>query len=325
MAPRKRSVDSSKAEGDKIHPSVKSVQRVGPTHAQGLQNLVGLYANIRQGEPCDQMRLDFEMTCGEAPMRVGSQDFRLGLRTCFVSLKRENCQIRVGSLYEHGLEAGAYKSKATEREAIEKQSQAGASASGDIGVSAGMSLKARLAAGFSFGRKKRKTLSTEITNQQNTRIELIAASGQDRWQLGNSIRGDARRTDGMLIGAYFNEVRGEDGDPHPLCVIERTVAEQRAEINIRASAPLGSLIVKSTQGEPTEAAIKDTHAQLRRRGASAARDHSAAEEKLRSQIAGLVVGKALRKAQLHGGAQLEEGTFLIAQQTLIINGSDETS
>ena len=182
MAPRKRSAGSSKAEVDKINrskPSVRHVQRVGPTHAQGLQDLVGLYANVRQGEPCDGMRLDCEITCGQAPIRAGGQDLSLSLRTCFVSLVRANCEIRVGSLYEYWLDAGAYTSKATERDTKENQSQAGASASVDLAADTGLSWTAKLAAGLSFGRKSRRNRSTEITNQQKARIPSLSISVEE--------------------------------------------------------------------------------------------------------------------------------------------------
>ena len=322
---RKRSADPSRADAENTHPSVRHVQRVGPAHAKGLQNLVGINGYVRQGDPCNRIRLDFDMSCGESPIRVKRQDFVLGLRTCFVSLALANCIIRVGSMYEHWLGEGAYTSKATEREAIENESQGGVSASASMGADTGMSWKAKLAAGLSLGLRKRKRRSTEMTNQQKIRVELIATSGQDRWQLGNSFRGDARRADGVLLGTYFNEERSEDGDSKPLCLVEQTTPGEPVEINIRASAPLGSLVVRSKRGEPNASAIAATHARLCREGASAAQKHSAAEDKLRSQIAGLVVAKDLRKAQLHAGAKLGEGIFLIAQQTLIINGSDETS
>ena len=54
MTTRKQSADPSKIKVTSIRPSVQSVQRVGPTHAQGLQNLVGIYANVREGEPCNE-------------------------------------------------------------------------------------------------------------------------------------------------------------------------------------------------------------------------------------------------------------------------------
>jgi hypothetical protein len=327
MSVRKKMTDPAKVDADNQlrNATVQSVQRVGPTHAQELRNLVGINANVRQGEPCGAMRLDFEMSCGEAPIRIGNQDFRLSLRTCFVTVLRANCEIRVGSLYEHWLETGAYTSSATEREAAESQSERGLSATAAVGGNANLSLTAKLAAGFSFGRKNKKRRSTEITNQQKNRIELIAANGQDRWQVGSSILGDARRADGLLMGAYFTEQRSKDGDPRPLCIIERAKPSESVEIKITTSAALGSLVVRSTLGEPALGRVKDAHVQLRRRGAAAAKAHTAAEAALRAQIAGLVVGKALRNAQLHAGAQLGEGVFLIAQQTLIIEGSDEAS
>jgi hypothetical protein len=237
-----------------------------------------------------------------------------------VILASANCEI-VGNLYEHWLDVGAYKSKATEREAIENQSQRGASVSADLGASTGLSWKAKLAAGFLLGRKNKNSRSAELNNEQKARIQLIATNGQNQWRVGDSTLGDARRADRLLMGTYFNEERGKGGDSKPLCNIMRT--KIGAEVNICASAPLGTVFVRSAHGEPKAVAMEETQAELRRIGALAARKHRVAESELRSQIAGLVVAQALRRAQLRSGVPLGEGNFLIAQLSLIINGSDE--
>src|SRR5687767_14511935 len=83
---------------------VSKVERLGPTHVPGLERLVGLNSNIRQGEPLDDIRLDFDLSCGIAPLKIGNQDFQLGMRTCFVSLQVRNCDVHVGSRYEHWLD-----------------------------------------------------------------------------------------------------------------------------------------------------------------------------------------------------------------------------
>lgn len=74
--------------------------RVGkgrPVHAQGMRDLVGLSADIRQGHPFDAMRVDFELRLGTARMRVDEGEFSLALRTCYVGLRSANCSARTHS------------------------------------------------------------------------------------------------------------------------------------------------------------------------------------------------------------------------------------
>src|SRR4029077_20569753 len=87
---------------------VGTVQKLGPIHARGLDRLVGIISNIRQGEPFDSMSLDLDLSCGIAPLRIADQNFDLGLRACFVSLALENCEVQPNSRYEHWLEVGAF-------------------------------------------------------------------------------------------------------------------------------------------------------------------------------------------------------------------------
>lgn len=175
-------------------PVVGTVDRLGPTHAHGLERLVGINSNIRQGEPIDNIRLDFDLSCGIAPLRIGNHDFQMGLRTCFVSLQLQNCEVHVGSRYEYWLDLGAIKASSTQRAATESSRNAGvsveASADGLRGLAA---LAAKLGLGASW---KRNSKSEAIT-KQSMRIELVVTSGQDRWRVGDLTRGDARRPDGI--------------------------------------------------------------------------------------------------------------------------------
>lgn len=148
------------------------------------------------------------------------------------------------------------------------------------------------------------------------RAVLVCPAGQDRWQVGDAILGDARRTDGQLRGAYFNEVRDEAGDPAPLCVVRGRDPDTAAEIEVSAIVRSGQLIVSLADEPATAEQVGDVETAMRRRGARAAKAQAAAAADLRQRVAGLVLAKEM-VAVRRDDAVLSKADILIARQTLV--------
>jgi hypothetical protein len=291
---------------------VNTVQRLGPTHVPGLERLVGLNSNIRQGEPLDDIRLDFDLSCGIAPLRIGNHDFQMGLRTCFVSLQLQNCEVHVGSRYEHWLDLGAIKASATQRTSTASSRNAGLSVEASADPLRGI---AALAAKLGLGASWKRDAKSEAVINQSMRIELVVTSGQDRWRVGDLTRGDARRPDGILSGDYFLEERTKDGETSPLCRLKWINQSNPMHVTISVTAAFGSLLI--FESDPTQnlsnVLTDDTRAQMNRRSTKAESDH---EVLLRAHIAGLVAAKRLRNAQTQGANNLLNNEFTIALLTV---------
>jgi hypothetical protein len=290
---------------------VKAV-RFGPTHARGLERLVGINSNIRQGEPINDIRLDFDLSCGIAPLRVGNHDYQMGLRTCFVSLQLQNCEVHVGSRYEYWLDFGAIKSSTTRRTTSANSRNAGVSVEASAEALRGI---AAIAAKLGLGASWKRDSKSEAVTKQSMRIELVVTSGQDRWRVGDLTRGDARRPDGILSGDYFLEQRTKDGETLPLCRLRWLNHIDPMHVTISVTAAFGSLLVFDTDPvkNSSDALTDDTRAQMKRRSTKAESDH---EELLRAHVAGLVVAKRLRNAQTRVAGDLVNNEFTIARLTL---------
>lgn len=149
--------------------AVNTVVRLGPTHVRGLERLVGVNSNIRQGEPLDNIRLDFDLSCGIAPLRIDNDDFQMGLRTCFVSLQLQNCEVHVGSRYEYWLDLGAIKAATTQRATSADSKHAGASVEAGADAVRGI---AAIAAKLGLGAAWKRESKSETLTKQSMRIEL---------------------------------------------------------------------------------------------------------------------------------------------------------
>jgi hypothetical protein len=297
---------------------VKTVHKIGPTHAHGLDRLVGLNANIRQGEPLNDMRLDFELSCSIAPISFGENAYEMALRTCFVSLDRKNCEVQVGTAYESWLERGAFKVSESRVTSSQRSNEANAGVGAEIDS---MNLLARMAAKFRFGVARKHDTTSKAIAKQDLRTELVITSGQDRWRIGDLIRGDPRRADRILSGAYFREEITSDGDPVPLCRLFLSDERSPMQVTISATASFGSLLIFK-EGAVLSAKTKErsqTEAVLRRRSRQAEAVHG---ELLRAYIAGLVAAKKLHDAQVRAGAAIAENEFLIGRLTVNASTSE---
>lgn len=297
---------------------VRAVSKLGPTHARGFDHLVGLNADIRQGEPSDNMRIDFELSCGVAPVALRQVGFEVALRTCFVSLDRRNSEILVGSAYESWLGRGTFKASESQRTSLKRGHEASINLGAEVDPT---SLIARVKAKLRLGASRKRATMSEAITRQDTRVGLVVTHGQDRWRIGDPLRGDARRPDGILSGAYFREERTKDGDPVPLCRLATSDKTLPVQLTISATAFSGSLLVFK-DGAALSAHTKD-HRQvlaiLTRRARQAQVSHG---ELLKAYIAGLVAAKKLHDAQARAGAALLENEFLIAQITLHISSGE---
>jgi hypothetical protein len=291
---------------------VKGVLRLGPTHVPGLERLVGLRSNIRQGEPLDDIRLDFDLSCGIAPLRIGNRDFQMGLRTCYVSLRLENCEIHVGSCYEHWLDLGEYKANTMQRTTTASSRGAEASLEASADTLRGI---ARLAAKLGLVASGKRDAQTEAVTKQSLRIELVVTSGQDRWRVGDLTRGDARRPDGILSGDYFLEEKAKDGEPKPLCRLRWIDHSEPMQITVSLTAAFGSLLIfESDPAQHLDDALTDeARAKLKRRSAKAESDH---DQLLRAHVAGLTAAKRLRPIHAQSADDLISNEFTIARLTL---------
>ena len=291
---------------------VSNVRRLGPTHVPGLKRLVGLYSDIRQGEPLDDIRLDFDLSCGIAPLRIGNHDFQMGLRTCFVSLQLQNCDVHVGSRYEHWLDLGAIKASATQRTTTASSRNAGVSVEATADTVRGI---AAIAAKLGLGASWKRDAKSEAVTKQSMRIELVVTSGQDRWRVGDLTRGDARRPDGILSGDYFLEERTKDGETLPLCRLRWINQSDPMQVTISVTAAFGSLLIFESDLAQNRGDVltDDARAQMKRRSAKAESDH---EELLRAHVAGLVAAKRLRNAQTQATHELVNNEFTIARLTV---------
>jgi hypothetical protein len=299
-------------------PVVSKIDRVGPTHAEGLERLVGMNASVRQGEPQTDMRFDFELSCGIAPYQVDGHDFEMGLRTCFVSLRRTNCTLKVGTSYEYWLEPGSFKSNEVETQTLDQSRELGATLSAEGDATKGI---AKIAGKLGFGASRKRLTKTESVTKKNARVQLVVVSGQDRWRVGDRNRGDARQTDGLLSGAYFREAKNSDGDAKPLCNLARTDTGVPVLVTVSVTATLGSLEVARKEATFTTGKLRNFSTLLEDSAKIASSKHEAA---LRARVAGLVAARAIRKAQLKAGAELKDSEFLIARQSLIILSEGES-
>ncbi|ACB81860.1 hypothetical protein Mpop_3716 [Methylorubrum populi BJ001] len=297
--------------------AVSRVEKVGPTHARGLHHLAGVGVNIRQGEPCNAMRVDFELSCGTAALRIAGRDYAISMRACHVALERENCEVATHSRYEHRLGKGSFEISGTETLSSGRERDAG------IGIEASVDanpVKPSLI-GLIAGRYKRSDKRNEEKKDVVRRepvVDLIVTSGQDRWQVGDPARGDARRDDGRLQGTYFGEERGKDGEVRELCVVGRVDASQPVVLTATVSASFGHVLVRGPDGPVAEADRTSAEATLRQRSSKAAREHVSAKADLRARVAGLVMAKALGEAQRDAGFPVADGEFLIAVQSLAV-------
>lgn len=258
------------------------------------------------------MRLDFDLSCGIAPLRIGDRDFEMGLRTCFISLRRENCEVHVASRYEHWLELGAVKTTSTQR--TSRANSRGIA--GSLGASAdALRGMATFAAKLGLLGSWRREGNSEAVTQQNARIELVVTSGQDRWRIGDLTRGDARRPDGVLSGNYFLEERTKEGETLPLCRLRWIDKSEMMQVTILATAAFGSLVIfeSASAQERRDVMTEDVRSKLKRRAAKAESEH---DDLLRAHVAGLVAAKRLRDAQAHAPGDLIKNEFTVALLTL---------
>jgi hypothetical protein len=290
-----------------------TVQPIGPTHARGLENLAGVRSNIRQGEPKEGMRLDFDLSCGVVPLRIDDQNYKMGLKTCFVSLTCENGFVLPGSNFEHWLEPGDYSASGSDNTESERVTNAGAQLDVDLDSNFVGKLAAKIGLGASHKSKKKSQAVTE----HKDRIGLVVASGQDRWLVGDHLRGDARQADGLLMGEYFRNPPDKDGDPMHLCRIKWQDQTKLMQVMITVSAAFGSLLIYATTqnqlrpGAVTERAVKI----VKRRSALVSTDHDAL---LRAYIAGLAAAKRIRSTQHAAGEDISANEFKIARLTLLV-------
>jgi hypothetical protein len=291
-------------------PVVSTVDRIGPTHARELKPLVGMHCSIRQGEPLHDMRLDFDLSCGAAPVRIDDQHFELALRTCFVSLSRENCVVIPNSGYAHNLDTGKFKSSEVQKsEALGSAEAGGGLDFSADGISAiGGLFKAKI------GGQRKKTNNVEAHIEKDERVVLVSSSGQDRWCVGDRVRGDARRSDGLLSGDYFNELRGSDEEALPLCRLQWERPSEPMGLTLTVTGSISS-IVALKPGQSIAAGIDAIKlwTTLKRRGARAAHDH---EERLKAYVAGFAVAKKIRHAQESAGLSIPDGEFVILKLSL---------
>ncbi|WP_312886073.1 hypothetical protein [Methylorubrum rhodinum] len=273
--------------------------------------------NIRQGEPYDAMRVDFELSCGTAALRIAGRDYIISMRACHVALERENCEVATHSRYEHRLGKGSFEISGTETLSSGRERDAG------IGIEASVDANPFKPSfiGRLTGRYKRSARRNEERKDVVRRepvVDLIVTSGQDRWQVGDPARGDARRDDGRLQGTYFGEERDKDGEVRELCVVARGSASLPVVLTATVSASFGHVFVHGPAGPVEEADRTGAEAALRQRSSKAAREHSAAKVDLRARVAGLVMAKALGEAQRDAGFPVADGEFLIAVQSLAV-------
>jgi hypothetical protein len=138
------------------------------------------------------------------------------------------------------------------------------------------------------------TTTEAETSRFVRKVDLIRTDGPDRWQVGHPRLGDARREDGRLAGSYFGEDREKNGEPKPLCVLQRDRGREAVEVTVRVSAPVSQIML-----EPAEAGLSPlvrgemVHS-LRSRGSQALRAHDKGLRELRRRISGMVAAKDLQ-------------------------------
>lgn len=301
---------------------VVRTERIGPTYAKGLHHLAGIGMGVRQGEPFDGMRLDFELSCGTAALRVDGQDFGISLLNCHVGLDRRNCDVKAYSRYEHRLVKGSFEASGTETHSSDRhlgvsiEAEAGLSANP---VSAPTGALGRLKGRLGWGKDKKEQRQETVRRQP--RVDLVATFGHDRWRVGDARLGDARRSDGKLAGTYFVEEQDGDGEPKPLCVLGRVDASADVDVTVSVSAPISQVVVESADRRVSAEERAGVEESLQQRSTRAHKKHAATQTDLRGRIAGLTLGKALADAQREAGFPVPDGEFLIARQTLCMPSS----
>jgi hypothetical protein len=276
------------------------IEKRGPIHAEGLDRLVGLNATIRAGREANTMQLDLELSCGFAPVQISGLHFDMALRTCFVSLVCTNCDIVAHSRYEYWLNSGSLKAVRVERDTTGRRRNS------DIGFEAALGstkMMARLFTKLGWGRSSSQSTATGSITQRNTRIDLIATSGQGRWRVGDASKGDARRDDGLLSGSYFGETKG-GARKKPICNLEHFDRNSPAGITIRVTAPIESLVYLPSDSATISNSSWESWTPLRRH-----------QQRRQVVIAGLVTARAIREAQRSAGL-VSGGELLIVQHTL---------
>lgn len=263
------------------------------------------------------MRVDFELSCGTAALRIAGRDYAISMRACHVALELENCEVATHSRYEHRLGKGSFEISGTETLSSGRERDAG------IGIEAAVdanpvkpSLIGRLT-GRLKSSSRRNEERKDVVRREPV-VDLIVTSGQDRWQVGDPARGDARRDDGRLQGTYFGEERDKDGEVRELCVIERGDASLPVVLTATVSASFAHVLVHGPDGPVPEADRMGAETALRQRSSKAAKEHTAAKADLRARVAGLVMAKALGEAQRNAGFPVADGEFLIAVQSLAV-------
>jgi hypothetical protein len=297
--------------------TVVRTERIGPTYAKGLHHLAGIGMGVRQGEPFDGMRLDFELSCGTAALRVDGRDFGISLLNCHVGLDRRNCDVKAYSRYEHRLVKGSFEASGTETQSSDRhlamsiEAEAGLSANPVLAPTGALG---RFKGRFGWGKGKKEQRQETVRRQP--RVDLVATFGHDRWRVGDARLGDARRSDGKLAGTYFVEEQDGDGEPKPLCVVGRVDASTDVQVTISVSAPLTQVFVEAAGQQVSVEERAGVEESLQQRSTRAQKRHATAQADLRGRIAGFALGKALADAQREAGFPVPDGEFLIARQTL---------
>lgn len=264
------------------------------------------------------MRLDFELSCGIAPVRINSENFELGLRTCFVSLERENCEINGDSKYKHLLDIGAFRASEFQKKTTDRARGAEVGVSVNVEPARGI---AAIAAKLGLLARGKREAKSESVTEQSVRVELVVTSGQDRWRVGGLAWGDARTPEGILSGDYFLEERTEDGDPLPLCRLRWIDRGMPMQVTIAVIVSFGSLLIfrSGETGSPPEGVTGEARKVLRRRSQQALSEH---EGLLRAHVAGLVAAKKLHDAQVRAGRDVLNNEFTVVRETLVASPDD---
>lgn len=294
--------------------TIARVEKTPPSHAKGMRELVGIGIGVRQGEPYGAMRVDFELNCGTASLRINGGEFVVSMRTCFVVLELENCEILPHSRYEHRLASGTVEATETETRDRSDSREGGIGADAGVEASPKTGLLAKLSLSGNAKRTKKIKDSTQEVVKRQPRMDLVVAAGQDRWQVGDPRVGDARRPDGRLIGSYFGEDRDEAGEPRALCVVaggSESTSTMTASVVVR----FGQLMVHLGTEPVEESQREDLDSELKKRGRQVAAAHRAHADDLRTRIAGLVLAKAMHAAHRHADPPAD-GEVLVARQAL---------
>ena len=301
-------------------PTVRLIERVGPNHLPGFEHLAGLNLSARQGDTFEYFRVDFELNCGSASFQVENGIMQVSLRTCHVQLRRDNCDVVPATAYEFFIGEAEVDRRSTHTASSDLTGMV----EGEVGASLDQSM---VPSGMAKGRASgsaRQTLATQTSVTVRTRSDLIVTSGQDRWRVGDPVTGDPRRLDKRLTGSYFVERTRSGGEPVPLCALKRRQANSDAIVTICVSAPLGQMIVED-QGNANKSADRRSRSHVEDNLTAGSRAVNVSHTKellpLRARVAGLVLGKNLRKRQIESELAPPSGEVLISATSLVVRDS----